>query len=645
MSESQQSGGSDLSRDSLVGTLIGGRYSVISRIAKGGTAVIYQARDTVLSREVAVKVLHEHLEDRQDVVHRLKREAQLIAQLRHPNILTVYDFIQDKNKTVLVVEFMPGTTLSGIVQAVEKIPEEYVLMITLEILQGLKAAHDASITHRDIKPANILVNPELGIKISDFGLAKILGSDDGLTKEGVFVGTPSFSSPEQIEGRAIDHRSDLFSLGLTMYMLATRTHAFKNKGDSTTTVWYKTVKGSFDPIRQRNASISPEFEKIVAKALQVDVEKRYASASAMIVDIEQLLRSRNLLPYKQLLQLFLLDPAHPKIGHAVPSKRTATWGLIGSAFAAMLLLAFFFLKPESHPDKSEPQASPETQHMPSEPPSSTPMVVESPQALPQVAPQSVAPPEKKPEKKKVPAVSSAQKPDLVLSPNSVVVLSNSETDWKSYLRDGAGKGAQGLRPMSLKDYRSKFLAKRRSLTVSNEFSDVDIEINPFVQGLSLAWPAGPDAASYRVEIALDETMTNMIFSGSTTARRMELERSWTQDQTLFWKVSYLDSQKNIFFVDRIRKANLKLRGAPVGVDMLAPQPGDRMAQDILISFLAPEAAKISCREVSRRKSSADFREITAKGSLFETRLKLSLHAQNILCRARLETQTIYFWLF
>jgi hypothetical protein len=331
----------------------------------------------------------------------------------------------------------------------------------------------------------------------------------------------------------------------------------------------------------------------------------------------------------------------------------------------LLFFALFFLKPELHPNKSEPEVSPEAQQIPSgaktsetsgtapvdqpplsvvtpsESPISTPTVVESPPPRAQRESQPIVPSAKK----KAPSASSVSKPELVLSPNSIVVLGNAETDWKSYLRDGAGKGAQELRAMSLKDYRSKFLAKRRPLTLSNEFSDVDIEINPFVQGLSLSWPAGPDAASYRVEIASDEAMTNLIFSGSTTSRQIDVERSWSRDQALFWRISYLDSQKNIFFVDRIRKANLKLRGSPVGVDLLNPQPGDRMGEDILISFSAPQTAKISCREVSRRKSTADFREISAKGPLFETRLKPSLNAQNILCRARLETQTIYFWLF
>jgi serine/threonine protein kinase len=266
--EQQDSGGPD----SLVGNKIVDRYTILTRIAKGGTAVVYRALDTVLNREVAVKIIHEHLERKEEIVGRFKKEAVMIAQLRHANIVTVFDFLEYRGRAVLVVEFMPGITLSALVNSTEKIHEDIVLMITLNILNGLRVAHEKGMTHRDIKPANILVHSELGVKISDFGLAKIMESDDQLTKTGIFVGTPSFSSPEQIEGRPVDHRSDLFSLGLTMYMLATRSHAFKNKGDSTTTVWYKTVRGTFESARERNPALSEAFEKIVNRSLEVSLE-------------------------------------------------------------------------------------------------------------------------------------------------------------------------------------------------------------------------------------------------------------------------------------------------------------------------------------------------------------------------------------
>jgi serine/threonine-protein kinase len=152
-------------------------------VAKGGTATVYRALDTVLNRDVAVKILHEHLGGKREVVTRFKNEAQVIAQLRHANILTVFDFLEHQGRAVLVVEFMPGVTLSTLVKMASKIPEDFVLMIGLEILQGLRLAHQKGITHRDIKPANILVHPDLGIKISDFGLAKLINSDDDEQKQ------------------------------------------------------------------------------------------------------------------------------------------------------------------------------------------------------------------------------------------------------------------------------------------------------------------------------------------------------------------------------------------------------------------------------------------------------------------------------
>lgn len=344
--------------DPLVGTQIGGRYTILARIAKGGTAVVYRALDTVLNREVAIKVLHEHLENKQEVVGRFKKEAVTIAKLRHPNILTVYDFLEHQGRAVLVVEFMPGESLAALIKSVDRIPEDVVLMLTHEILLGLKAAHEQGIAHRDIKPANVLVHSEFGVKISDFGLAKFVDSDDQMTREGMFVGTPSFSSPEQIEGRPVDHRTDLFSLGLTMYILATRSHAFKKKGDSTTTVWYKTVRGTFEAPQIRNPELSEEFSKIVAKALEVKVERRYPSAQEMLTDIENLLKTRKLFPYQEALKGFLKNPhlsgnflARGLSGRQ--KKHRLTWALALLGFSIALGSVGYFLWMKAPPPESQ----------------------------------------------------------------------------------------------------------------------------------------------------------------------------------------------------------------------------------------------------------------------------------------------------
>jgi len=304
-------------KDPLAGVHIG-KYTVIEKIGEGGTAIVYRGVDTVLHRDVAIKVLHSHLVGEENIGKRFEKEARIIAQIRNANILEVYDFLEHEGKEVVVVEYMPGSNCSDLLRLDRKIPEVYVVMIALEILKGLKAAHKKGVIHRDIKPANILLNPEYGVKISDFGLAKRTEQDDGLTKDGMFIGTPSFASPEQIEGKKLDTKTDIFSLGVMLYIMATKTHPFKERGDSVTTVWFKISQGKFTSARHRESKLSEEFDHVIAKALTINAQARYQTAEQMMNDLEPILRVKGLFPYEQALHDFLEDPENAKIKSKEP---------------------------------------------------------------------------------------------------------------------------------------------------------------------------------------------------------------------------------------------------------------------------------------------------------------------------------------
>lgn len=629
--------------DPLVGTKID-KYSIVARIARGGTAVVYRAHDEVLGREVAIKVLHEHLESRKEVVERFKHEARVVASLRHPNIVSVFDFLVFDKRSVLIVEYVPGQTLSDLIKRFRRIPEDFVLMIGLELLQGLRAAHEKGITHRDIKPANILLHSELGVKISDFGLAKLVHSDDGFTKDGIFVGTPSFSSPEQIEGKPVDHRSDLFSLGLTLYILATGKHAFKNKGDSTTTVWFKIVRGKFQAIRELDASISKDFERILDRCLQVDPNSRYPSAKAMIEDFVTILKKRRLYPYGDNLNSFLQSPYAadaPRI--SVFQRRKKLKALLASFFILACLVAggWFVLNNKVNKEQPNPEFS-QTQEEQGQQQEKGGSSLEEPKlAEPQRTPPKKADRPKKPRAesrsssrlrledgmKSGPYISIPSSMKLIYLPqdsgfnlrflwaqaNDVFQLSSdpgfrevilegryqkATFDWQEW-RSGnyywrAGKKSGELSLKTLSDYRRDHTKPKISLKVSSEFSDVDLVLNPWTQSLELLWPTGPSANQYRIEIASNRSFSDILFSGLVPTKSANIERLWENSQEIYWRVSYLDESNNVFLVDPVRRINLKLKGDSSYFDLIEPRPFETQGNKIQIKAGAPAKMDVLC---------------------------------------------------
>lgn len=267
--------------------LINDRYELGRRIGRGGMAEVFVARDRLLDRPVAVKVLFpEHAKDPL-FVERFRREAMSAAGLNHPNIVGVYDWGQVNNTYYIAMEYVQGRTLAEILQANGRLSVLQACDIAVEVAAALASAHRHGVVHRDIKPANILVGSTGQVKVADFGIARAVGAavEQNLTQTGAVMGTATYFSPEQAQGSQPDPRSDLYSLGVVMYEMIAGEPPFV--GDNAIAVAYKQVHDRPQPLRSKEPDVSPAFSAIVMKCLEKDPMRRYASAAALADDIRR----------------------------------------------------------------------------------------------------------------------------------------------------------------------------------------------------------------------------------------------------------------------------------------------------------------------------------------------------------------------
>jgi serine/threonine-protein kinase len=260
-----------------------GRYQIESELGKGAMGVVYKATDPNIGRAVALKTmrLDVHGIEQEEMLRRFKNEARSAGVLGHPNIVTIYDAGEDQGLFYIAMEYIEGHTLAEVLQQQRVLPVEQVIGITRNICSGLDFAHGKGIVHRDIKPANIMITPEGTAKIMDFGIAKVSGS---LTSTGQVLGTPNYMSPEQVKGRQLDGRSDLFSLGVMLYEMLTGEKPFIGQG--VTTIIYKIVNENPIPPRELDLTIHPGLSAVVTRTLAKDPYERYQTGAELIRDLE-----------------------------------------------------------------------------------------------------------------------------------------------------------------------------------------------------------------------------------------------------------------------------------------------------------------------------------------------------------------------
>jgi eukaryotic-like serine/threonine-protein kinase len=269
-----------------VGTLLSGRYRLDAQVGSGGMSTVYRAFDTVLERQVAIKLMHREIASDSDQLERFRREARAVAQLNHPHVVGVIDAGEDDQTPFIVFEYVEGETLKDRIRRHGRLPVTEAVAYAIEVARALGAAHERHIVHRDVKPQNVLIDEEGTAKVTDFGIARSL-TEEGLTADGRVLGTTDYVSPEQALGHAVTGQSDLYSLGIVLYEMLTGDVPFH--GDNQVSVAMKHVREELPDVQQRRPEISSALAAIVDKATEKDLARRYATAADLIADLEEVL--------------------------------------------------------------------------------------------------------------------------------------------------------------------------------------------------------------------------------------------------------------------------------------------------------------------------------------------------------------------
>ena len=268
----------------MIGELIGGRYEIEELVGTGGMSSVYRARDSVLERRVALKILHEHFSADPEYVERFRREARAIARLNHPNIVTVIDRGEFGKRQFIVFEHIPGENLKEVVEREGQLPVAQALALTHQIARGLAFAHQHGVVHRDVKPQNVLLDESGTAKVTDFGIARSLDPGEELTQTGTLLGTSDYIAPEQASGEPIDARSDQYSLGVLLYELLTGEVPYP--ADSFMAVAMRHLRDPVPSVRERRRDVPDRVDKIVARAMAKRPADRFPSTEAMMGAIE-----------------------------------------------------------------------------------------------------------------------------------------------------------------------------------------------------------------------------------------------------------------------------------------------------------------------------------------------------------------------
>ncbi|WP_418790478.1 Stk1 family PASTA domain-containing Ser/Thr kinase [Phosphitispora sp. TUW77] len=269
----------------MIGNLLGNRYEIVSRLGGGGMAVVYKARDTLLNRQVTVKVLRSEFTSDEEFVSRFRREAQAVAKLSHPNIVSIYDVGQDGEIHYIVMEYIEGRNLKEIIKEHGKLPVDQAVDIARQICEGLNDAHENGIVHRDVKPHNILVTDNGRVKVTDFGIAQIVSSVT-ITNSSTIVGSVHYFSPEQAKGETTGVKSDIYSVGVVLYEMLTGKVPFE--GETPIAIALKHIKSDPVPPRSLNPAVLPDLERIILKAMHKDTTMRYLNAGDMARDLRRI---------------------------------------------------------------------------------------------------------------------------------------------------------------------------------------------------------------------------------------------------------------------------------------------------------------------------------------------------------------------
>ena len=327
-----------------VGELIVGRYELEELVGEGGMSSVYRAHDTVLERRVAIKVLHEHFSRDPEYVERFRREARAIARLAHPNVVTVIDRGEWEGRQFIVFEHVAGENLKAVISREGPLPVDRALELACQIARALAFAHELGIVHRDVKPHNVLLDGSGTAKVTDFGIARALDSDDALTATGTVLGTGQYLSPEQANGERGDERSDQYSLGVVTFELLTGSVPYS--GDNLMAVAMRHVRDPVPSVRALRPDVPERVDAVIARAMSKRPEDRFDSMGELAVALESCRESEGVREERPDEDTGVLGPPRPAAAApptqalpAPPATTVAAPRRSGLRVAAILLVA------------------------------------------------------------------------------------------------------------------------------------------------------------------------------------------------------------------------------------------------------------------------------------------------------------------
>ncbi len=267
------------------GTTFAGRYEIIEELGKGGMGEVYRVEDKKINEEVALKLIKPEIAAEKKTIERFRNELKLAREISHRNVCRMYDFNEEEGTPYITMEYVTGEDLRSLIKRIGKIPVEKTVSIAKQVCEGLAEAHRKGVVHRDLKPSNIMIDREGNVRIMDFGIARSLKAKN-ITREGMMIGTPEYMSPEQVEGKKTDQRSDIYSLGIIIFEMATGRVPFEGETSLSIAMKHKSEEPP-DP-RKINAQIPDDLSRLILKCMEKEKEKRYQGTKELLSELNEI---------------------------------------------------------------------------------------------------------------------------------------------------------------------------------------------------------------------------------------------------------------------------------------------------------------------------------------------------------------------
>ena len=318
----------------MIGTVLSDRYRLEAKLGSGGMSTVYLARDEVLDRPVAVKLMHQEMTEQEDQLERFNQEARAVAKLSNPNVVAVIDAGEDGGRPYIVFEYVQGETLKQRISRVGALDATEALAYGVEVAQGLSVAHEREMVHRDVKPQNVLIDATGRAKLTDFGISRQL-NDEGVTATGKVIGTTDYVAPEQAMGKDVDPRSDIYSLGIVLFEMLTGDVPFE--ADNQIGVAMKHVNEELPDVQTRRPDISAASARVVDMATAKNPDDRYQTIDDMADDLQAALEVEAIRAGGATGEATSVLDAVPPPSRRLPSKEGSPWPAVVMLLAALLI--------------------------------------------------------------------------------------------------------------------------------------------------------------------------------------------------------------------------------------------------------------------------------------------------------------------